>query len=125
MRIGINSSGFHKFLSGRYQELRETNLNKIAAGLGSSPADLRGAIDTRPTQVDLDEAEFLAVFRQVPSNYKPAAKLMLRGLLPPVRDHAEQPIRQRETGITAVSLKHGGELRTHQYARVIRESQAA
>ena len=79
--VGINPSGLYKFLRGDYAEPRQSTLEKIAVGLGyASAADLLVASGQIEAGHDPDEAELVALFRQVPEQDRPAAKSMLRGL---------------------------------------------
>jgi transcriptional regulator with XRE-family HTH domain len=79
-RVGINSSGFYKLLRGEYAEPRQATLDKIASGIGMTPAELLVAVRGGSSELSTDELELLADYRQVEPNQKPTVKQIIRGL---------------------------------------------
>lgn len=79
-RIGINSSGFYKLLRGEYAEPRQATLDKIASGIGMTPAELLVAVRGGSSELSTDEIELLADYRQVEPSQKPTVKQIIRGL---------------------------------------------
>lgn len=118
VRIGINSSGFHKFMRGDYREPRQATLDKIAGGLGKAPADLLVAIGKGSADADIEEAEILALFRSVPTEQQSAAKSMLRGLAVATLYAKTQPSDVAKGGGNGISVRSNpDETRPHNSLR--------
>lgn len=81
LRSGVGLSHIYQILRGERKHVRSDTLDKLAIGLNMTPAEMAVAMGrSAATDVDPDEAEALALFRQVPPDMKDAAKGMLRGL---------------------------------------------
>jgi transcriptional regulator with XRE-family HTH domain len=95
-RIGINSSGLYKLLRGAYGAPSQRTLEKIAAGLGMSAAELLAAADPQ-TEVDPVEqairqraSEMREVLRDIPRPFwSPVVKSTFDRAIEGARDMAE------------------------------------
>lgn len=85
---GLNSSGLYQLLRGERTYVQDRTMERLAAALGMTLAEMVTAMATDGSPADPDEAEWVALMRQVPAEKLPAAKDMLRGL-------AIQPTSQR------------------------------
>lgn len=78
-RIGLNSSGIYQILREQRQYVQDRTLDKIAEGLGMTPAEMAVAIGKGTPQDDPEESEVLALWRQLHPDRKPAAREILQG----------------------------------------------
>jgi transcriptional regulator with XRE-family HTH domain len=78
-RTGLTRSHVYFILDGARQNVGIDTIERIAAGLGITRAELFAAVDQDSDQT-ADEVEVLALYRQLPHDQRTAAKLMLRGL---------------------------------------------
>lgn len=69
-RIGINPSGLHKLMRGEHKEVRASTLEKIAWGLGMTPADILKATgksgNEHGDEVDMRLASMRPVMLRIP-----------------------------------------------------------
>lgn len=87
----MTRSHVYFILNGERRNVRSDTLDKIAAALRMTPAEMAVAMGKAGPSSDPDEVEMLALFRQVPAHKRPAATDMLRGLaVPPTRPQANR-----------------------------------
>ena len=70
--IGVNTSGFYKLLRGAYGAPQQGTLEKIAAGLGMSAAELLSRVDDQNEPTELPE-DTLAVSVEFPLSLRKRA----------------------------------------------------
>lgn len=99
-RASISKSNGYLIIRDGKDNVRQDTFDNIADALNMSPAELAAAIGKSASASDTEEAELLALFRQVPSEHRPAAKQMLRGLrVEPVTKRPEGFGRSNPPGI--------------------------
>ena len=79
-KAGLNASGIYQIVRGERIYVQDRTLDKIAAALNMTPAEMALAMGKAAATEDPDEAEILALFRDVPTEKRSAAKDVLRGL---------------------------------------------
>jgi transcriptional regulator with XRE-family HTH domain len=84
-RVGINSSGFYKFLRGEYAEPRTSTLRKIAAGLNMTLVQLARVTEALPLEgerLDPELALVVAAWPRLTPGLREAIRI-LAGNVPP------------------------------------------
>lgn len=76
----LNSSGLYQLLRGERIYVQDRTLERIAAALDMSLAEMIAAMNHPGAEVDPDEAEWMSMIRRVPVEKRPAARDMLLGL---------------------------------------------
>lgn len=115
-RVGINASGLYKLLRGAYVAPSQSTLEKIAAGLGMSAAELLAAAEAQ-TETDPVEqairqraAEMREVLRDIPRAFwSPVIKSTFDRALDGARDMAELIVNPPSR--PPVSRSSGGRIR--------------
>lgn len=97
---GLNSSGLYQLLRGERTYVQDRTLERLATALGMTLAQMVSAMAHTGSEIDPDEAEWVALIRQVPVEKRSAARDMLLGL-------AIRPSSQRTTNGRRDAIANG------------------
>lgn len=106
----MTRSHVYFILNGERRNVRSDTLDKIAAALSMTPAEMAVAMGKAGPGDDPDETEVLALFRRVPVDKRPAATDMLRGLaVQPTRPttNRRQDVEANRQRAALRKLEHG------------------
>jgi transcriptional regulator with XRE-family HTH domain len=102
-RVGINASGLYKLLRGAYTMPTQRNLDKIAAGLGMSAAELLAAVDPIDDDDDLIKQAILQRVPEMREAVEGAPRVFWASIVKSIFDHAVDDARDTARIVSAAA----------------------